>query len=163
MAILMLISADIIRDNCQYLNDVVGVFPDGYQFSSTELERFNFLTINGSVSDVQLRLDQITPEIQYAYQWQSDGKYHWTDPDGETITDEIQVYQVEGSNRWYKMVNDFKFPVNTGGLTPEEKQLLETYDITHPSVDSFIRKLAKDLTEDPANNTEIKDLRNSHP
>jgi len=163
MAIVMLINAETVRDGLQYLDDVVGVFEDSHQFSKTELEKFNFLTIGGTKANVELRLFQITPDIQIAYQWASDGKYHWTDGVGETITGTTDVYQIERSNKWYKLVNDFKFPVNVGELIAEEKQLVETYDITHPSVDSFIRKLAKDVTSDPANSLEIKELKNTHP
>ena len=163
MAILMLINAETAHDNVQNLNDIVGVFPDSHVFSSTELVKFDFLTINGSVEDVRLILEQITPTTARAYKWQSDNQYHWTSPDGETVIDEIYVYQIEGDKKWYHMVNDFKFPCNVGELTSQEKQLLETIDINHPSVDSFVRKLVKDITEDIENNTEINELRDSNP
>jgi hypothetical protein len=166
MPILMLINSETVKDGLQYLNDVVGVFPDDHQFSGTELAKFNFLSVGigiNTVDEVKARIRQITPAIEDAFLWQSDNKYHWTDPDGETIIGRMRVFQVEGSNRWYELVSDFKFPANTGDLTPEEKQLLETVDVTHPSVDSFIRKLVKDITVLTGNTNEIKDLRNSQP
>lgn len=163
MAIVALINSETAADGLQYIGDIVGVFLDTHQFSPTELQKFNFLTINGSLEDVRARLRQITPRTEDCYLWQSDNKYHWTEPDGETILDRIQVFQIEGSNKWYKLTEDFKFPVNVDRLTPEEKQLLETVNINHASVDSFIRKLAKDITMLSGNNIEIKELKNSEP
>jgi hypothetical protein len=161
MAVIMLINNETVKDGLQYLNDIACVFNDDHQFSRTELEKFNFLTINGTKNDVKEKIRQITPRIEHAYLLLTDNKYHWQD-DGTTIG-AIQVYQVEGSNKWYKLENDFKFPVNIGDLTPEEKQILETVDINHPSVDAFIRKLVKDITILSGNNVEIKELRNSEP
>ena len=163
MAIIMLINNETVRDGLQYLNDVVGVFEDGYQFSGTELEKFNFLTVGGTKQEVASRLRQLTPVMEKCYLWESDNKYHWTDGDEETILDEIEAYQIEGDIKWFKAENDFKFPVNFGELTAEEKQLLATVNINHPSVDSFIRKLIKDITVLSGNNVEIKELKNTSP
>jgi hypothetical protein len=164
MAILLLIKAETARDGLQYLNDVVGIFNDDHQFSSTELEVFSFLTIKGSRQDVSDRIDQIQPAIEEAYKWESDGEYHWTNPDEETIIDIIDVYWYGlPPKRWTRLDEDFKFPVNVGELTAEEKQVLETVDINHPSVDSFIRKIIKDLDMLSGNNVEIIELRNSAP
>ena len=163
MAITMLINNETTRDGLQYLNDLVGVFPDDHQFSPTELSNFSFLTVGGSVEDVKTRISQITPRVEYCVLWQSDNKYHWLDDGDNDPLETIEVYQIEGSNKWFKLVNAFKFPVNVDELTPEEKQLLETVDINHPSVDSFIRKIAKDVAALPDNDIEVKELRNSEP
>jgi len=163
MAIVQYINSETARDGLQYLGDIVGVFPDDHQFSATELIKFSYLTIGGSVADVQARIDQLKPQITEAYLWESDGKYHF-DEDGDIDPlGMILVFRTEGSNKWYKLENAFKFPFNLGDLTPEEKQLLETVDINHPSVDSFIRKLVKDITALSDNDVEIKDLRNTNP
>ena len=78
--------------------------------------------------------------------------------------DHTRVWKSEASDKkWYFLVNDFKFPINVGDLTAEEKQLLQTYDITHPSIGSFIKKVRKELADDPANNVEVFDLRNTNP
>jgi len=92
----------------------------------------------------------------------SDGEYHFDDGD-EQDQGVIWVFRLEGSNKWYRVDNKFKFPVNIGSLTPEEKQLLETVDINNPAVDSFIRKLIKDITVLSNNDVEIKELRNTNP
>ena len=162
MAIIRIISNETRDDQFQYLGDVAGVYPDGFPFSQDELDAFDFLTVNGSKADVEAVLEQIRPTEAKCYLWNSDNKYHWEPhPDGDdTIQD---VYKVEGSKRWYKLETDFKFPTNVSSLTPEEKQLLETVDINHPSVDSFIRKIIKDFTTQPGNDVEINDLRNTDP
>ena len=162
-SIVMLINNETAKDGLQYLNDVVGVFPDTHQFSGTELEKFNFLTISGTVEDVKAVLKRIKPRIETAYLLASDMKYHWVEDGDIDPVEVIEVFQVEGSNKWYKLINDFKFPVNLAGLTPEEKQLLETIDINNPSVDSFIRKIIKDVSVLSGNNIEVKELRNSTP
>jgi len=176
---LLLIKAETARDGLQFINDVVGVYPDDHVFSDHEYTVFNVIAVStglSTVADVQSRFNQIAPTIVNAMQWLSDGKYHfdteepesgWYDeienPAGEQVIDSIQVYQVEGGSRWYKCVNDFKFPLNVENLTPEEKQLIATIDINHPSVDSFIRKVAKDITQLDGNDIEIKELRNQTP
>ena len=166
MAKILLIKTETERDGLQYINDIVGVYDDSHIFSDHELQVFNVLTINGSVADVKARIEQITPTIETAFLWTSDGEWHFDypeDPEADPILDVIQVYQVEGDNKWYHAVSDFKFPTNIGDLTPEEKQLLETVNINHPSVDSFIRKIVKDITQFPGNDVEIKDLKNQTP
>lgn len=160
MAQILIIKAETVRDGLQYIGDVVGVFPDDHIFSPTELAKFDVLTINGSVDDVNIRLRQIQPRIEDAFLWE-DGKYRWENP--PIGIEWIKVYRIEGSNRWYRMDSLFKFPVSVSRLTPEEKQLLETVDINHPAVDSFIRKLVKDITVLAGNNVEIKELRNTEP
>ena len=162
MAQIAIISTETAKDGLQYIGDVVGVFPDDHQFSATELAKFNFLTVGGSVADVQARLSQLQPRIEMAYQWTSDEKHHWNEPDGEPM-DQIQVFRLEGDSRWYRLDNGFKFPINIDTLSVEEKQLIESIDINHPAVDSFIRKLVKDITALSGNDVEIKDLRNSEP
>lgn len=160
----MLINNETVADGLQYLNDVVGVFTDDHAFSETELVKFDFLTISGTVQEVRQRLEQITPSIHDAHLWATDNKYHWDFPANEDdLLDSIEVFQTEGSTKWYRLDNDFQFPVNVGDLSPEEKQLMETVDINHPSVDSFIRKLVKDINALSGNDVEIKDLRNSQP
>jgi len=163
MAQVLIITSETVRDGLQYLGDIVGVYSDSHVFSSTELEKFSVLTISGSVADVTARLNQIKPVVLSAYQFESDGDYHWTDPDYETIINTIKVFRVEGDRKWYQLVNAFKFPISISSLTPEEKQLLETIDINNPSVDSFIRKIIKDVTVLSGNNIEIRELRGTHP
>ena len=165
MAQVLIIKAETAKDGLQYIGDVVGVYLDSHQFSSTELAIFSVLTINGSREDVKARLKQIRPQLEDAFLWESDGEYHWDGPEDEldNVLDTIRVYKIEGSNKWYRVDNKFKFPVNIGTLTPEEKQLLETVNINHPSVDSFIRKLVKDITALSGNDVEIKELRNTEP
>lgn len=163
MAQLALIKAETASDGLQYMGDVVGVYSDDHQFSGTELEKFSILTINGSMQEVGARLEQIIPRVETACKWESDGKYHWEEPPDDEKSESEPVFRTEGSNRWYKLVSDFKFPLNIFLLTAEEKQLLETVDIHHPSVDSFVRKLVKDVTVLSGNDVEIKELRNSEP
>jgi len=76
-----------------------------------------------------------------------------------------EVWRPAGTDvkKWYDLVNDFKFHINIGELTPEEKQLLQTYDITHPSITSFINKIVKDIASDLANSVEETDLKNTLP
>jgi hypothetical protein len=163
MPILMLISAETVKDGLQYLNDIHnGVFPDDYQFSGTELQVYNFLSVGtgvNTVEEVQLLFDSISPRIETAY-LRPDGDYYWDDTDS---IGSIDVFRLEGSNKWYRLDNDFKFPLNAGDLTPEEKQILETTDINHPSVTNFIRKTVKDLVALSGNDVEIRELRNSEP
>lgn len=159
MAIAMYISAETHKDGIQYIGDLVNIFKDDHQFSETELEKFNFLTINGSVEDVTAKLEQIKPRIEKAYLWVSDSEYHWDD--SQDFTEIIRV--VQDGNRWRKVNERFKFPINFDELTPEEKQILETIDINHPSVDSFINKIAKDILALSGNQEEVKELRNTEP
>ena len=160
MAILLLIKNP--NEGFTYINDMVGVYNDTHQFSATELEHFNFLTINGSRHDVDLLLKQIQPEILFAYWTGSEWSLQMPD-EIDPVVEDIRVYRVESGKRWYKLVNPFKFLINIGDLSVEEKTLLETYDINHPSVGSFVRKVLKDITSDSANNEEIKKLRNVNP
>lgn len=163
MAKVILINNETEADGLQYLGDLVDVYEDDRWMSPTMLEKFSILTINGSVEDVKARLRQLQPRTAWAYLWGSDSKWHWTKDGSNPPAETIEVFQAEGSNRWYRLENDFKFPVNLAALTPEEKQLLETVNINHPSVDSFIRKLIKDITALSGNDIEIKNLRNTQP
>jgi len=163
MAQLLIIKAETAKDGLQYIGDVVGIFLDSHVFSGTELAVFDVLTVGGSVEDVQARLDQIKPRIEEAHLWESDNKYHWLRPEAGACLESIDVYRLEGGIKWYKAENDFKFPINVGELTATEKQLLETIDINNPSVDSFIRKIVKDIAALSGNDVEVKELRNSEP
>lgn len=162
MAQLLIIKAETVRDGLQYIGDVVGVFEDSHVFSETEIAKFNVLTVGGSAADVRTRLQQLTPRIEEAYRSSVDEKYHFGMPPEEPL-EIIKVYRLEGDSKWYKAENKFKFPMTVDELTPEEKQLLETVNINHPSVDSFIRKLIKDISVLSGNDVEIKDLRNTEP
>lgn len=161
MAKVIYIKAETELDGVQYLGDIVEVLEDDRWLSPSMLEAFNVLTISGSKADVQARLNQIIPRVKKAYLL-ADGDYHWDRGDEDPV-ETIRVFQVEGSNRWYKQEEKFKFPMNLAELTPEEKQLLETVNINHPSVDSFIRKLVKDITILSGNDVEVKELRNTEP
>jgi len=165
---LLVIKSETVVDGLQYIGDVVGVFPDDHIFSASQQAKFNILGIGmgiNTVNEVNQVLERIKPRIVHAYLWASDNTYHWEMPDGgvSNLLGIIEVYRVEGSSRWYKAENDFLFPVNVSQLTPEEKQLLETVDINHSSVDSFLRKLVKDMTVLSGNDVEIKELRNTEP
>lgn len=160
MAILMLIKNQ--KEGLMHVNDVAGVFNDTHTFSEYELKAFNFLNVNGSKEDVQELLRTIQPETHPAFYY--DGEWHFHPPENpELIEDEIMMYRVEGSKKWYQLVVPFKYSANIDDLSTEEKQLLETYDINHSSIDSFIKKIAKDITLDEANQIEITDLRNVNP
>lgn len=163
MAIIMLIGQDTVNEPYAYLNDIIGVFNDSFQFSDTELEIFNFLTVNGSVVDVRARLKEIQPEYRTACFTVENQKYEFQPDHNLTIDHEILVAH-KPPNRWYKVVEEFKWPTNIHELTPEEKQVLATVDINHPSVDSFVNKLAKDIFALTGNDIEITDLKNqSYP
>ena len=163
MAQVLIINSETARDGLQYLGDVVAIIPDSWQPSETELVKFDVITIGGSVDDIQARLMEIEPSTEFCYLWESDGDYHWV-RDGENVSVEIiEVYQIKGSRKWYKLINDFKFSRNTNDLTAEEKQILETVDINHPSVDAFIGKLIKDVVALPGNNVEVRELRGTNP
>jgi len=164
MAKALIIKAETERQAVQYIGDLLSVFPDDHVFSDHELSIFGVLKINGSVEDVTARLSQLTPTEATAFKWSSDDKYHFDTediPNDVSVLEIIDVFQVD--NRWYKKTTGFKFPINIGELTAEEKQLLETIDITHTAVDSFIRKVVKDLTTQIGNDIEIKELRNDTP
>jgi len=163
MAQVLIINSETARDGLQYLGDVVVILPDSWQPSETELVKFDVITINGSVEDIQARLAEITPSIESCYLWESDSDYHWTKDGDINPIETIDVYQVEGSNKWYKLINRFKFIKNLNDLTTEERQLLETLDINHPSVDSFVKKIIKDITVLSGNNVEVKELKGTNP
>lgn len=163
MAQILLIKTETVRDGLQYLGDVVGIFEDSHQFSDHELTVFNVLTVAGSRLDVEAKFDQIKPEVADAYLWESDGEYHWTIPDEGNVLNTREVARPEGNNKWYLLENRFKFPINVDMLTPEEKQVLETVDINHPSVDAFIKKIAKNVFALPGNDVEVRELRNTEP
>lgn len=159
---LLLIASETAKDGQQYIGDVVGVFSDSHEFSDHELSVFGVLTVGGSAEEVRAQLDRLKPRIEVAYKWASDGKYHWTESD-QKILEAIEVYQRAGDIRWYKYVSDFTYPVSVDTLTAEEKQLLETIDISSPAVDSFIDKLVKDASALVGNNVEVKELKNTAP
>lgn len=157
MAIVMIISIDTANEPDSYEDDIVSVFPDGWNFTQHELDMFEFLTINGSVEDVELRLEQIKPVIGVAH-LKADGKYTFDVSLG--TGEEIEVWtNMKSPINWYKYVVPFNQFANFGPLTAEEKQLLATIDIMHPSVDATIKKIVKDLSVIPANNVEVKELK----
>lgn len=157
MAVLLLISTDQINEPYNYEDDVIEVFEDDHQFTPNELEVFEFLTVNGSKADVEAKLNQLKPVIGVALMG-TDGK--WTFDRGEPITgEEMEVWtNMLNPIRWYEYVVPFKYVANIGTLTAEQKQLLATIDINHPSVDSAIRTVLKDLSVNPANNEVVKEL-----
>ena len=164
MAKALIIKAETEKQSVQYIGDLIGVYPDTHIFSDDELALFNTLIINGSVEDVQARINQLTPVQTSASKWDSDNIYHFDNvmpPEGVNILDIIEVYQ--SGKRWYRKTTGFKYSVNVANLTPEEKQLLESIDINNPSIDSFIKKIIKDLTTQDGNNVEVVDLRNTNP
>ena len=164
MAVLLLIGNDVVNEPYQYLDDVIGIFSDAHVFSQTELVQFNFLYVNGSREDMRDIFIQIKPKIALAFLWVADQKWHFQEPgEGEGEVAETADVWFDSPIRWRRLVNGFKFIVNVNNLTPEEKQLLETYDINHPSVGAFINKIVKDITSDPANSIEIRDLRGLEP
>ena len=162
MAILVLISTNQIREPFQFLGDVVGIYEDDYPFTPSVLERFDFLTIRGTREDVERRLQELDVQYAAAYLNPATGKYQFDDPMTEGVQ-QIQVWSA-GDNKWYQVVEPFKFRFNIGTLTAEEKQLLSTIDIFNPSVDAAAKKIIKDLlAANPANGEEVRDLRNKTP
>jgi len=164
MAQLLIIKDETVRDGMQYIGDMVGVFEDSHVFSDNELVLFDVLIVNGSRADVEARVNQLRPLEDNAAIWDTDGKYHFMSgipPEGTVLSDPIQVFNV--GNKWYQKVVGFKFLINVDGLTPQEKELLETIDINNPAIDSFINKIVKDLASQVGNDIEIIDLRNLTP
>jgi len=161
MAILMLISTNQVREPFQFLADVVGIFEDSHSFTPSELERFDFITIMGGRDDVANRLNEL--DVKYAQAFFNETNSRWQFDDPMVTTQIIEVWSPD-NRTWYQVVEPFKFRWNIGQLTAEEKQLLATFDIFHPSVESAARKLMKDLiAANPANGNEIKDLKNQTP
>jgi hypothetical protein len=163
MAQLLIVKSETGKQGLQFIGDVADVLHDGRWLSPGMLEEFNVLIIDGSVADVNARLNQIIPLQSRAIMWDSDSKYHFYSidpPQGVVVFDPIDVFLV--GDKWYKIENDFKYPLNVHILTPEEKQLLAT-NINNPAVDRFINKLVKDLTTQDGNDVEIEELGNAIP
>jgi hypothetical protein len=163
----ILINSETERDGLQHIGDVVDVYEDDRWMSPTMLEKFTIVNIAigiNTVADVKARLDQLKPVTSHAHQWDFDFKYHFNTeeyPEGCICYNPIDVYQV--GKKWYKMEVGFKFPINLANLSEQEKIYLATLDINHPSVNSFINKIVKDLTSQPGNDVEITDLKNQEP
>jgi hypothetical protein len=161
MAIIALIASQQVNEPFNYLNDVIEVFDDDHTFTQYELDNFQFLTINGSRADVEAKVEQIKPTIAVAVK-NSQGK--WTFDYSQGTGEEIEVWSnLLPPINWYEYNESFKYPLNVEELTAEEKQLLATLDINHPSVDSAIKKIVKDLSVLQTNNTEIKELKGDMP
>jgi len=158
MSIISIISLDQVNEPRNYENDIIEVHDDAHQFTDYELSRFEFLTVNGTKADVEAKLNQIKPIVGIALMG-TDGELTF-DRSAPNSGEEIEVWSVPDATpiRWYKLVEPFQRLFNVGPLTAEEKQLLETVDINHPSVDSAIKKIVKDLSVNPANNEVIKEL-----
>lgn len=160
---LVIVNSLTARENLQYVGDVVDVIEDDRWLSPAMLENFDYVRVKGEPADVRVRLAQFQPRVEDAFKWNSDGEFHWTKPTApDTLLEMVDVFFVS-PNKWYRMETRYKFIVNTDELTAEEKQLLESIDITNPSVDSYIRKTIKDITLLPGNNVEIIELRNTEP
>ena len=158
VAILMIVSGNQVNEPYSYENDLICVFADDWQFTQNELDRFEFITVAGSVVDVEARLEQLKPVIGVAVMG-NDGKltFDFSSPNtGEEI--EVWTNMVPPIN-WYRLVEPFYHFANIGILTAEEKQLLATIDINNPSVDSYIKKIIKDLSVNPLNNVVVKELK----
>lgn len=162
MAQLLLIGSGIVNEPYNYLNDIVGIYHDSHSFSEIEYQQFDVLYVNGSREDVESKFDQIKPRIAMAYYWTMEQEWRFQFSVNDANTIKITVWY-DPPNRWRELVNDFKFLFNVGDLTTEEKQALATLDINHPSVDAYVRKMFKDITSDPANQSEIRDLRSLEP
>ena len=157
----MIISTDQVREPYQFMGDVVAIFEDDHSFSDRELAAFDFITIMGGADDVSARLSELDINYATAYWNTVTEKWQFIDPMNSNQT--IEVWS-PNDRTWYGVVDPFKFRFSISGLTPEEKQLLATLDIFHPSVESAVRKMMKDLIQaNPANGTEVKDLKNQTP
>jgi len=158
MAIILLVSTDQINEPFNYENDMIAVFEDDWTFTQHELEVFKFLTVMGSKADVEARLNQLKPVVGTALMG-TDGK--WTfDRSAPNTGEEIEVWSnMVPPINWYILVEKFNYIANVGSLTVEEKQVLATIDINHPSVDSAIKKILKDLSANPLNNVAVKELK----
>jgi hypothetical protein len=151
------------REPFQYIDDLVEVVDDNVGLPSHYPTTFNVLQVNGTRADVEAILESIRPQVYTVVDDLDTGKWGF-DP-ANPGDQEKQVWRPANTSvkKWYNLVNEFKFPINIGNLTPEEKQLLQTYDIAHPSIASFINKVSKDVSSDSANNVEETDLKNQLP
>lgn len=158
MAILLLVNTDQINEPYSYEDDIISVFEDGWTFTQTELDTFAFITVGGTKGDVEARLNQLKPVIGIALMGTNG---NWTfDRQVPNTGEEIEVWtNMVPPINWYKLVEKFHHIANVGPLTAEEKQLLATIDINHPSVDSVIKKILKDLSVNPLNNVAVKELK----
>jgi hypothetical protein len=151
------------RQPYQFVNDLVEVVDESVGLPDHYYDTFNCLKVNGIREDVENVLNQIKPQI---YNCGFDlVEQKWVFDTINETSDTKKVWRPGNSTvrKWYNVVNPFKFYINIGSLTPEEKDMLQQYDINHPSIISFINKISKDLSVDPSNNIEETDLRNTLP
>ena len=160
MAWLVCVKGDV--EPYQYSFDMISVYEDDQSFPDHYPDSFNMLQVNGTKADVINVMNQIKPEI---YDCAREDGGDWTFGIVQDPVEFKTVWRSAGSTtkKWYNLINKIKFYINIENLTPEEKQLLQTYDITHSSITSFIKKIAKSLADDSANNVEETDLRNTLP
>lgn len=160
MAKLMIAPLNQADDEWTFQNDILGVYEDSHIFSSYEQNIYDFLTVSGTRQDVQQRLSQIQPRVAVAYDVGGKWTFEEPNPVGETL----DVWTPNDGKNWYQLKEAFRFPVNIGVISAEEKQFLTTFDINHPSVDATVKKLAKNLVDaNPENSVHIKSLRNQEP
>lgn len=164
MAKIFSVNADVANEPFQYLDDIVGVIEDSTPVSDAMAAAFNFVTVGGTKDEVEAKLEEINFTYAEAHYNPVTESYQFTDPYHPDSTSK-QVWTPGGAQvRWYTVATPFKFPHNMGTLTAEEKQLLGTVNINHPSVDSVIRKIRKDLVAaNPENDIEVVELRNEIP
>jgi len=151
------------REPYQYINDLISIYEDGQSFPDHYPDTFIMLQVNGTKADVKVVLDLIKPQVVECFRPIAGGTWSFIPPDEDWENKKVWRPANTSVRKWYNLVNDFKFYINIGSLTPEEKQLLQTYDITHASIASFINKICKDISEDPVNNVEETDLKNQTP
>ena len=149
------------------VDDVIGVFRDDHVFSDYELEQFDFMTITGSVADVQKRLDRVRPRVETAFYYM--GKYSFNDipdePEDPNATSITVWSTLVNPIRWYQLIDPDKYIFKVGDLTQEEKDFIASpeFDINSGQVDNYLSKFSKDLGRKPENTVEIKDLKGSQP
>lgn len=164
MAILMLVKGNQAHGDWKFAGDVVGVFEDDHIFTPSELASSEFITIKGTRALVVSKLKELDVQYTTAYYNPNTDSWSFVDPfvDGQ---EEKEVWSPGGNPlKWYFLEVPFVYRWNVDSLTAEEKQLLETIDITNPSVDNAVKKLMKDLVvANPSNGVEATDLRNKTP
>jgi hypothetical protein len=147
----------------QFEWDVISTYEDDQSFPNNYWTDYHMFQVNGTKADLDDVISQIKPQVYKCAFDTVDSK--WVFNTTNPVSEFKMVWRpAQGTTRkWYNLVHPIKFYSNLGDLTPEEQQLLQTYDIKHASIQSFINKVAKKLDVDPANNVEETDLRNELP
>lgn len=162
MAILMLITSSTEKPDIHEIDDVVKIYPDNHVFTPTEEEKYSFLTISGTVSELEAYIRNVMPTRASAYLWESDNEWHFDYPLIGKPLDEIKVYN-PGGNKWYKLDKELRTYVNISDLSELEKLNLTVEGLSHPAALNYVERMMKNPFDKISNQDEIKDLRNQTP